>query len=63
MLKVSKNDSVRTQLNGNWLLAKVADVDASLIMLQYPSGNLEWIYRGSERLGAIITENVSFPPL
>ncbi|KAM7533240.1 hypothetical protein Aperf_G00000126347 [Anoplocephala perfoliata] len=57
MVKLNVDQVIRTQLNGNWLQAKVARVDSSMVLLQYPSGNLEWIYRGSDRLGPIIFNN------
>lgn len=61
MVKLNVDQVIRTQLNGNWLQAKVVRVDSSMVLLQYPSGNLEWIYRGSNRLGPIIFNNVSCP--
>nr|CDS26933.1 histone lysine n methyltransferase setb1 [Hymenolepis microstoma] len=64
LLKLNVDQVIRAQLNGNWLQAKVVKVDSSLVMLEYPSGNLEWIYRGSERLGPTIfnSEPQESPP-
>lgn len=45
---------------GKWLYAKVVDVDASLVQMQFEGQNrYEWIYRGSTRLGPLFKEKQS----
>ena len=51
MVKLQRNQIVKTELNGHWLLGKVESVDASLANIFFISENrFEWIYRGSTRL-------------
>ena len=45
------------ELDGNWLISKVKQVDASLVKLVFDvDGRTEWIYRGSSRLGPLFKE-------
>ncbi|CDS35755.1 histone lysine n methyltransferase setb1 [Echinococcus multilocularis] len=53
MVKLSVDQTIQAELNGNWLQATVVQVDYSLVLLRFPSGNVEWIYRGSRRLGPL----------
>ena len=51
MVKLQKGQTVKTELNGRWLLGRVDLVDASLAKIFFiPDGRHEWIYRGSTRL-------------
>ena len=53
MVKLSVDQTIQAELNGNWLQATVVQVDYSLVLLRFPSGNVEWLYRGSKRLAPI----------
>lgn len=63
MVQVSKNQYILTELNGILLLAKVINVDASLVQMFFERYNrLEWIYRGSPRLHPTETQsNLTLP--
>ncbi len=51
MVKLQRNQYVKTELNGVWFQGRVETVDASLAYIQFLSDNrFEWIYRGSTRL-------------
>ncbi|XP_029347320.1 histone-lysine N-methyltransferase eggless [Acyrthosiphon pisum] len=56
MVKFKKKQVVRVELNNVWRLAKVKNLDASLVQLKFLDikfERTEWIYRGSNRLGPI----------
>ncbi|XP_025204088.1 histone-lysine N-methyltransferase eggless-like [Melanaphis sacchari] len=51
MVKLTKQHSVRAEHDNQWQMAKVLDVDSSLVKLYFPDyKHSEWIYRGSSRL-------------
>jgi len=55
MLKLEEDCIVKTELRGNWYMARVFDVDASVVKLNFPDDlGCEWIYRGSSRFEPII---------
>ncbi|KAG8238415.1 hypothetical protein J437_LFUL002872, partial [Ladona fulva] len=57
MVRLSKGHVLRTEWNGKWWVARVLEVDASLVHLHFDAdGRTEWIYRGSTRLGPLYTE-------
>lgn len=57
MVQVRKHQRMMTELNGKWLNARVNDVDSSLVQMSFEDGKrLEWIYRGSTRLGPLFRE-------
>lgn len=60
MVKLSVDQTIQAELNGNWLQATVVQVDYSLVLLRFPSGNVEWIYRGSKRLGPLSNKPVRY---
>jgi len=56
MVKFNKKQLIHTELNGRWVLAKVINIDASLVQLKFLDLGYkytEWMYRGSNRLGLI----------
>lgn len=55
MVNFNKKQIVRAELNSNWSLAKVVNTDASLVQLKFMNkeNKIEWMYRGSNRLGPI----------
>ncbi len=59
MVKVQVGLSYPTELHQNILQAKALEVDASLVLVQFPGGQTEWIYRGSERFGPLSDRVVS----
>lgn len=57
MVKLRKDQTVRTEYKSKWWLAKVLAIDCSLVqMLFEPSNRTEWIYRGSTRLNPMYLE-------
>lgn len=57
MVQVRKNQRMMTESNGKWQNARVSDVDGSLVQMAFEDGKrLEWIYRGSTRLGPLFRE-------
>ncbi|XP_029341164.1 histone-lysine N-methyltransferase eggless-like [Acyrthosiphon pisum] len=59
MVKFNKKQIVRTELNNVWRSAKVKNLDASLVQLEFIDMKIkhtEWIYRGSNRLGPIYNQ-------
>ncbi|KAL5238409.1 hypothetical protein ACI65C_005819 [Semiaphis heraclei] len=55
MVKLTNQHSVRAKYKGQWLLAKVLEVDVSLVKLYFHDfKHSEWIYRGSSRLYNIV---------
>lgn len=60
MVQVRKGQRMITEWNGKWLYAKVNDIDASLVQMCFEEGRrIEWIYRGSTRLGPLFNEKQS----
>ncbi|XP_046146084.1 histone-lysine N-methyltransferase eggless [Osmia bicornis bicornis] len=57
MVKLQKGQVVKTEWNGKWWVARVVQVDASLVQMHFDAdGRTEWIYRGSARLGPLYLE-------
>lgn len=57
MVKLQPGQMVKTEWNGKWWLARVLQVDASLVQMHFDAdGRSEWIYRGSTRLGPLFIE-------
>lgn len=57
MVQVRKNQRMTTESNGQWLYARVNDVDGSLVQMVFEENKrFEWIYRGSTRLGPLFRE-------
>ncbi|XP_071636747.1 histone-lysine N-methyltransferase eggless isoform X1 [Temnothorax longispinosus] len=57
MVKLQPGQMVKTEWKGKWWIAKVIQVDASLVQMHFSADNrTEWIYRGSTRLGPLYIE-------
>lgn len=57
MVKLQTGQIVRTEWKGKWWIARVLQVDASLVQMHFDAdGRTEWIYRGSARLGPLYLE-------
>ncbi|KAI4479208.1 hypothetical protein M0804_011347 [Polistes exclamans] len=57
MVKLQNDQIVKTEWNGKWWVARVKQVDASLVQMQFDADQrTEWIYRGSARLGPLYVE-------
>lgn len=57
MVKLQRGQMVKTEWKGKWWLAKVIQVDGSLVQMHFEAdGRTEWIYRGSTRLGPLFLE-------
>ncbi|XP_058793331.1 histone-lysine N-methyltransferase eggless isoform X2 [Phymastichus coffea] len=57
MVKLQQGQVVKTEWNGKWWIARVREVDASLVQMHFDADNrTEWIYRGSARLGPLYLE-------
>ncbi|KAJ8687450.1 hypothetical protein QAD02_023244 [Eretmocerus hayati] len=57
MVKLQQGQVVKTEWNGKWWVARVKEVDASLVQMHFDADNrTEWIYRGSARLGPLYLE-------
>lgn len=57
MVKLQPDQMVKTEWKGKWWLAKVMQVDASLVQMHFNADRrTEWIYRGSTRLGPLFIE-------
>uniref|UniRef100_A0A2S2Q4Z7 Histone-lysine N-methyltransferase eggless n=1 Tax=Sipha flava TaxID=143950 RepID=A0A2S2Q4Z7_9HEMI len=60
MVNFNKKQLVRAELNSKWSLAKVVNTDASLVQLKFFNQenevHIEWLYRGSNRLGPIYNQ-------
>ncbi|XP_046383307.1 histone-lysine N-methyltransferase eggless isoform X2 [Ischnura elegans] len=57
MVRLNTGHVLRTEWNGKWWVARVLQVDGSLVHLHFDAdGRTEWIYRGSTRLGPLYTE-------
>merc|ERR1712106_206263 len=55
MVKLEDDTLVKTELREKWYMARVFDLDASLVKMTFPDSlGCEWIYRGSLRLEPII---------
>eukprot|EP00090_Calanus_glacialis_P005235 TRINITY_DN14048_c0_g1_i1.p1 TRINITY_DN14048_c0_g1~~TRINITY_DN14048_c0_g1_i1.p1 ORF type:complete len:889 (-),score=197.01 TRINITY_DN14048_c0_g1_i1:213-2639(-) len=55
MIKLEEDALVKTELRGNWYMARVFDIDTSLVKMTFPDGlGCEWIYRGSIRFEPMI---------
>ena len=59
-MRLQKGQIVKTEWKGKWWVAKVTEVDASLVKMYFEYDHrVEWIYRGSTRLEPLYTELVS----
>lgn len=57
MLKLQRGQIVKTEWNGKWWIARVMEVDGSLVKMHFDAdGRTELIYRGSTRLGPLYSE-------
>lgn len=57
MVKLQRGNVVRVEYQNQWLLAKVMEIDGSLVKMLYQlDGRIEWIYRGSARLEPLFKE-------
>lgn len=57
MVKLQPGQMVKTEWKGKWWLARVVQVDASLVQMHFDADKrTEWIYRGSTRLGPLYLE-------
>lgn len=57
MVKLQPEQIVKTEWKGKWWIAKVLQVDGSLVQMYFDAdGRTEWIYRGSTRLGPLYLE-------
>lgn len=57
MVKLQPGQMVKTEWKGKWWLARVMQVDASLVQMHFDADRrTEWIYRGSTRLGPLFIE-------
>ncbi|CAN7947566.1 unnamed protein product, partial [Ixodes pacificus] len=56
MLRMRKGQTVKTEWNGKWWMARVLTVDASLAKMAFEADDrTEWIYRGSTRFAPLYT--------
>ncbi|KAK3912030.1 Histone-lysine N-methyltransferase eggless [Frankliniella fusca] len=54
MVKLAPNQVVKTEWNGKWWIARVEEVDGSLVKMSFDADKrTEWIYRGSTRLAPL----------
>lgn len=61
MVKLTIQHSVRVEYQNQWQMAKVLEVDASLVKLYFPEfKHSEWLYRGSSRLYNIFEKQTKF---
>ena len=59
MVRLQKGQVIKTEWNGRWWIARVHEVDASLVKMYFDADKrVEWIYRGSTRLEPLYTELV-----
>ncbi|XP_068621901.1 histone-lysine N-methyltransferase eggless-like [Battus philenor] len=56
MVRLHPKQTVKTEWNGKWWNSRVMGVDASLALINLAGDRLEWIYRGSTRLGPLYLE-------
>lgn len=60
MVRLQKNNFVKTEWNGRWWRAQVLEVDGSLVRMFFPvDGRSEWIYRGSTRLSPLFNKKLN----
>ncbi|CAI6355120.1 unnamed protein product [Macrosiphum euphorbiae] len=60
MVRLTNQHSVRAEHQGQWQMAKVLQVDASLVKLNFTDfKHSEWIYRGSLRLYNIFEKQIN----
>ena len=59
MVKLQKDQFIKTEWSGKWWTAKVKEIDASLVQMEFVAiERVEWIYRGSSRLGPLYLERI-----
>lgn len=57
MVKLLPGQVVKTEWNGKWWIARVIQVDGSLVQMHFDADDrTEWIYRGSARLAPLYLE-------
>uniref|UniRef100_A0A6P7FBF2 Histone-lysine N-methyltransferase eggless n=1 Tax=Diabrotica virgifera virgifera TaxID=50390 RepID=A0A6P7FBF2_DIAVI len=57
MVKLIKDQTIKVEYNGKWLICRVIDVDCSLAQVSFETiKRTEWIYRGSTRLSPMFME-------
>ncbi|KAB0791507.1 hypothetical protein PPYR_03307 [Photinus pyralis] len=57
MVRLRKDQTVRTEYNGKWCFATAMAIDCSLVKMFFETSNrIEWIYRGSTRLNPMFKE-------
>ena len=57
MLRLSVGQSVKTEVEGTWLDARVLKIDCSLALLSMKNGtHIEWLYRGSTRFEPLYSQ-------
>lgn len=57
MVKLQKDQVIKTEWNGQWWSARVMAIDASMVKMFFDADQrTEWIYRGSRRLGPLFNE-------
>lgn len=53
-VRLTLGQVVTTEWNGKWWVARVTELDCSLVKMQFENdGRCEWIYRGSTRLSPL----------
>jgi len=54
MVRLIVGQLVPTEWNGQWWVARVAEVDSALVKMKFENdGRIEWLYRGSTRLSPL----------
>lgn len=56
LLNVRPNQRVATERNGKWNTATVLEIDCSVVKMLFPENSVEWLYRGSKRLGPLYSQ-------
>ncbi|GFY58525.1 histone-lysine N-methyltransferase SETDB1-B [Trichonephila inaurata madagascariensis] len=57
MLKLQKNQVIKTEYDREWYETKVLDIDGSMVKMYFTASHrTEWIYRGSTRLKPLYDE-------
>ncbi|VDN14320.1 unnamed protein product [Dibothriocephalus latus] len=56
MVRMKLNQTIKTELEGEWLQATVEKIDASLVLMRFSADHVEWIYRGSPRLEPLFND-------
>lgn len=57
LLNVRVQQQLPVERHGAWRKATVVEIDCSVVKMRFPEDNsVEWIYRGSKRLGPLFTQ-------